>query len=188
VHRVTLDLGGKGGHAQGLGDQPDLEPATAVAFTAGLGHRQARAVDGDVALGEHVAHPGRRHGQAQHAVVLGPPHLRHRRHEVDVARQRVAADLGAIARGAFDVEHAALDQPAQRRERQALLHHIEHGVVGARARGDREAHAVDGDAGADGQPVVEPGRQAQREAAQAGAVFDLPDAGHALDDASEHGR
>jgi hypothetical protein len=66
-------------------------------------------------------------------------------------RQRVAADLGAVLGRALDVDAAARAQPAQRGQRQALLHDVEIGLVGRGQRRDREAGAVDGDAGADGQ-------------------------------------
>src|SRR5256885_8651183 len=44
-----------------LGDQPDLEPARLAVH---LGHREAGAVDGDVALGEHVVQKALRNAEA----------------------------------------------------------------------------------------------------------------------------
>jgi pimeloyl-ACP methyl ester carboxylesterase len=115
-------------------------------------------------------------------------HLGHRAHEIDMARQRMAADLGAVPSGALDVDAAARLQSGQRGERQALLHDVEVGRVVAVARRDGEAHAVHGHAGADDQAVAEAGREAEAEAAQAGPVDDGADTGDALDDAGEHGR
>jgi hypothetical protein len=54
-----------------------------------------------------------------------------------MARQRVAADLGAVARRAFDVDAAAGLQAAQRGEGQALLHHVEVGLRRCRAARSR---------------------------------------------------
>ena len=54
-------------------------------------------------------------------------------------------------------------------------------------RGDRQADAVDRDAGADGQPLAEAARELQPEAAQARPVGGRGHLGHALDDAGEHG-
>ena len=120
-------------------------------------------------------------------VVLGVAHLDQRGLEVDVAGERVAADLDAVARGALDVEAAADLQRAQRRERQALLHHVEVGAVAVMVPDDGQAGAVAGDAGADLLAGEKAGRELQREAAQAGAVGEGRHGGDGLDDAGEHG-
>ena len=104
----------------------------------------------------------------------------------------MAADLGAVARGAFDVDPAAHGQAAERGERQALLHHVEvgrdDGAGLAVQRRHGEAHALDRDAGADLEAGAERRvGEAQREGAQAGAVLQALDARQACDDAGEHG-
>ena len=121
-------------------------------------------------------------------VVFGPAHLHHPAREIDMARQRMAADLGAVARGALHVDAAAELQGGQGGQAQALLHDVEAGGLAALQRRHREAHAIDRDAGADGQARAETGRETQREAAQAGLVGQCLDAGDALNDAGEHGR
>ena len=119
-------------------------------------------------------------------VVLGVANLDQRGLEVDVAGERVAADLDAVACGAFDVEAAADLQRAQRRERQALLHHVEVGAVAVMVPDDGQAGAVAGDAGADLLAGEKAGRELQREAAQTGAVGEGRHGGDGLDDAGEH--
>ena len=73
-------------------------------------------------------------------------------------RQRVAADLGAVPGRALDVDAAARLQAGQRGQRQALLHDVEARRVLAVQCRHGEAHAVDRDAGADGQAAGEAGR------------------------------
>ena len=99
----------------------------------------------------------------------------------------MAADLGAIARGPLGVDQAAFAQAGQGGEPQALLHDIEARRVARQHLGDGQAGAVDGDARAHGEFMGETARELEQEAAQAGAVGKLRDAGKALDDTGEHG-
>src|SRR5256885_17272489 len=61
-----------------LGDQPDLEPARLAVH---LGHREAGAVDGDVALGEHVVPKALRNAEADAVVGVAGGHFQHGRGE-----------------------------------------------------------------------------------------------------------
>jgi hypothetical protein len=108
--------------------------------------------------------------------------------EVDVAAERVAADLGAVARGTFHVDAAAHRQLTQRGERQALLHDVEVGRVVLPQPRHGQAHTVHRHAGADGQARLQnPGANCSVKLRKPGWSATALDGGDALNDACKHG-
>jgi hypothetical protein len=99
----------------------------------------------------------------------------------------MAADLHPVAGGTFHVDVVTHAKAAQRGQRQALLHHVELGAIGALVAGRRQAHAVAGHTGTDGLALQEARRETQGEGAQTRLVGDGCDGGDGLDDAGEHG-
>ncbi len=173
----------EGGHAQGFRNQPDLETTL---FPVDAGNGQAGSVQGDIPLGKEIGHPGFGNADAHDVVVFGVTHLDQGRDEVDMARKRVATDLRVAACGPFDVKaipHLKLAEPSQS---QGLLHQIEACTIGAALR-HRQTDSIAGDAGTEGQFVIEAGRKTQNEVPQAGLVVNRFDGGNALDDSGEHG-
>ena len=82
IEQVAHALGLEHGHAARLGDQPDLEPARLAVH---LGHREAGAVDGDVALGEHVVAKALGNAEADAVVGVAGGHFQHGRGEIHMA-------------------------------------------------------------------------------------------------------
>ena len=71
-----------------------------------------------------------------------------------MARQRMAAHLGTLARSAFDIHRSAARKLPERGGGQRLLHHVEARLARHVERTDRQAHALDRHTGTDGQAFV----------------------------------
>lgn len=98
----------------------------------------------------------------------------------------MAADLGAIACRAFDVDLIASHQLADGRQPKGLLHHIEGRGIRPLESANGQAHAIDRNAGADTQPALESPRQEQRDPTQPRLIGKRLYAGQSLNDAGEH--
>jgi len=175
----------EGRRASRFRNQPDFKPAF---VSIDVRNREAAAVDRDIALRENISFEFGRHADANHPVVLGRRDVQDGPREIDMAGQRMPADFRAVLRGPLHIDPRAWRQVGQRGDLQARQHHVEVDQLRRMDGRHRQAHAVDGHAGADLDVVGKPLGEFDAEGSQLSEILDGLDDANALDNSCKHDR